>query len=299
MSLFDREFRPLLAGKGEVLSLKYPVGATPKFDGIRVLIVDGVPVSRTLKPIRNEEIRKVLTGLPTLLDGEIIATSNSFQESTSAVMKADSNIPWEYHIFDYVDITQKTIAPYSGRMAQLRELFELGKLPLQCQIVEPDYIYEQPALEELCQQHLLDGYEGTMVRDPRGTYKCGRSTTREGILLKLKQFSDTEAVIIGFEELMHNDNEATVNALGNTERSTHKENLRGSGMLGAFVVHPIGEPDRIYKVGTGMTHQQRQDFWNKQDELLGELVKVKYFDQGIKDVPRFPVFLGFRDIEDM
>ena len=138
-----------------------------------------------------------------------------------------------------------------------------------------------------------------MVRHPGGTYKCGRSTPNEGILLKLKQFSDTEAVIVGFEELMHNDNEATTNALGQTERSTHKENLRGSGMLGAFVVHPIGEPDRIYKVGTGFTHQQRQEYWNNQAELLGNLVKVKYFEQGIKDVPRFPVFLGFRDRDDL
>ncbi len=166
-------------------------------------------------------------------------------------------------------------------------------------MVLPEYIYEQKALQELAQQHIADGYEGSMLREPSGGYKCGRSTTKQGTLLKLKQFEDTEAVIIGFEELLHNNNEAVKNALGHTERSTHKENRTGGETLGAFVVHPIGEPTLVYKVGTGMTAEQRQQFWDSRSSLKGQLVKVKYFAQGIKNVPRFPVFLGFRDEADL
>ena len=132
MEPFDREFRPLLAGR-ETFSI-----STTQLVQRQSLTVSeysssmGVPMSRTLKPIRNKLIQEVLSGLPSLLDGEIIATSNSFQESTTAVMRADAEIPWEYHIFDYVDTSKSAIAPYSSRMSQLRELFELGHFPEQC-----------------------------------------------------------------------------------------------------------------------------------------------------------------------
>jgi DNA ligase-1 len=290
-------FKPLLAGSADLLSLQFPVAATPKFDGIRCLIIDGQPVSRTLKPIRNRSVRSALEGLPAILDGEIIAKSGSFQDSTSAAMAEISEIPWEYHIFDYV--SGELEVDYANRMRQLAELFELNDMPPQCKIVLPEYVYSLDHLKELCQQHLEEGYEGTMVRSPQGRYKCGRSTKREGILLKIKAFKDTEAVIVGFEELMHNENEATTNALGHTERSTHTDNKRASGMLGSFVVHPIDQPDLTYSVGTGLTQKQRIEYWQQQEQLLGKLVKVKYFEQGVKDRPRFPVFLGFRDPDDM
>src|SRR5690606_8348078 len=63
------------------------------------------------------------------------------------------------------------------------------------------------------------GFEGLILRDPNGPYKYGRSTAREGWMLKLKRFKDSEAEVIGVEEEMHNGNEAKVNALGLTERS--------------------------------------------------------------------------------
>jgi DNA ligase-1 len=39
-----------------------------------------------------------------------------------------------------------------------------------------------------------------------GTYKFGRSTVRDNILLKVKRFLDDEAVVIDIEEKMHNEN---------------------------------------------------------------------------------------------
>ena len=290
-------FKPLLATNADLLAIKYPVAATPKIDGIRCIISDGHVLSRSLKPIRNQKIVRVLEGLPGLLDGEIVSVSNNFQDSTTAVMRGDAEIPWEYHIFDYIKSNPDT--PYSSRIAQLKELFETHDFPMQCRLVLPDYIYTREILDEAIQEHLAAGYEGTMLREPSGRYKFGRSTKREGILLKVKQFTDTEAVVVGFDELMHNENEATVNALGLTERSSHKENKRSSGMLGAFVVHPQGEPDLIYRVGTGLTLEQRKEYWDTQEELKGSLIKVKYFEQGVKELPRHPVFLGFRNKDDL
>jgi DNA ligase-1 len=52
-------------------------------------------------------------------------------------------------------------------------------------------------------------------------------------------------------------------------------------------------------VGTGFTADQRADFWSRREQLRGQLVKYKHFPHGVKDAPRHPVFLGFRDPEDM
>lgn len=69
---------------------------------------------------------------------------------------------------------------------------------------------ELAAYKEKC---LSEGYEGVMVRDPAGPYKCGRSTVREGWLLKIKRFEDGEAEVLETYEGMSNYNEAGVDAL--------------------------------------------------------------------------------------
>jgi DNA ligase-1 len=81
-------------------------------------------------------------------------------------------------------------------------------------------------------QWLLEGHEGVMIRSLGGPYKQGRSTEREGYLLKLKQFKDSEAIVLGSYEQMHNENEAKTNALGHTERSTEKAGMVPAGVLG-------------------------------------------------------------------
>jgi DNA ligase-1 len=137
-----------------------------------------------------------------------------------------------------------------------------------------------------------------MLRDPNGRYKFGRSTAKEGILLKVKRFSDAEAVIVGFEERMHNGNPATTDALGHTERSSHKENLTGRGDLGALVVKcELFESE--FNIGTGFDDATRKEIWDNRETYLGKVVKFKYQTAGMKDVPRFPVYVGLRHENDL
>mgnify|MGYP003413024970 len=130
-----------------------------------------------------------------------------------------------------------------------------------------------------------------MVRSSSGHYKFGRSTTKEGILLKLKRFFDAEAVITEAHELMHNANEATTNALGYTERSSHKANMLGMDVLGKFTVDWNGI---TFDVGTGFNAQQRAQYWSEPDRCVGKTITFKYQSVGPSGKPRFPVFLGFR-----
>jgi DNA ligase-1 len=140
---------------------------------------------------------------------------------------------------------------------------------------------------------VADGYEGVILRAPHAPYKFGRSTVREGYLLKVKRFQDSEAQIIGYEEEMHNGNEATINALGYTERSSHAENRTGKGTLGALVVRDLVTKVE-FKIGTGFTPAERLKIWALRHEHLDDVVKYRFFPVGVKDKPRHPSFLGFR-----
>ncbi|HQG29101.1 MAG TPA: ATP-dependent DNA ligase, partial [Candidatus Ozemobacteraceae bacterium] len=99
------------------------------------------------------------------------------------------------------------------------------------------------------------------------------------------------------EERMHNANEATVNALGHTERSSHKENKSGRGDLGALIL--TTEDGLEFNCGTGFDNATRREIWDNRDQYMGQFAKIKSFLIGVKDKPRFPVFLGFRDASDM
>lgn len=299
-------FKPMLSGTApaDLSKLSYPLLASPKLDGIRCIIRDGVAVSRSLKPIRNDYVRASLKGLPEGWDGELMV-KGEFNDVQSAIMSREGEPDFSFCVFDWhVPRTDDnlTIEPshFQGRLELLalwvdevnRDFVELVPHRL---VNSPD---ELTAFEAEC---LEAGFEGVMVRDPEGPYKYGRSTVREGWLLKIKQFEDTEAVIVGFKERMHNENEATTNELGLTERSSAKDGKRPAGDLGAFEC--VTDDGAEFDCGGGMTDAQRADFWVRKDELLGQTIKFKHLPPpgGRKDgqAPRHPVFLGFRHQDDL
>ena len=288
--------KPMLSGKVEdVNDLTYPVYATVKLDGIRALMVDGKLVSRTFKSIKNNHIRTTLEAiLPDAIDGELLV-GTTFQDCSSGVMR-ESGIPdFTYYAFDYV--TDSLTKPYLERMKELETWFEDNQ-PARVTLVLPKKINNVEELNEFEAQSLADGFEGVMVRSADGKYKEGRGTTREGLLLKLKRFSDAEAEVIGYAEKMHNMNVATKDAFGRSERSSHQENKVGVDTLGKFVCRDL-ETGIEFGVGTGMDDAQRAEFWANKDDLIGKIIKYKFFSIGVKEAPRHPVFLGFRDKDDM
>lgn len=287
--------KPMLAATWSGEELQFPVYATPKFDGIRALVIDNKLVSRTFKPIKNKNIVETLKSLPSGLDGELIA--GNFQETTHRVMKVEETEgEWAFHVFDYVkDNLEK---PYWERMEDLREWWtEHDSSIINIIPVIPEIINDQAQLTAYELQCLDRGYEGVIIRSRTGPYKCGRSTLKEGYLLKIKRFKDNEATIVGFVEYEHNTNEAEKDNFGRTKRSSKQEGKMPGGMLGNFILQlPDGQQ---FGCGTGFTHAQRKEYWTNKEQLLGKLVKFKHFEIGEKDLPRHPVFLGFRDQDDI
>jgi DNA ligase-1 len=289
-------FKPMLAESvTDTSKLRYPLIASPKLDGIRAVNLDGTLVSRSLKPIPNAYVQAMFYGETTRwFDGELICgeptAKDVYSKTNSAVMSRDGEPDVTWYLFDHFE------TPPWGFTTRLQALRRESQGFPRVVILDQHYVISEEALlayEETC---LQQGYEGVMLRDPGGRYKYGRSTEKEGFLLKLKRFRDDEFKVVGFEERLHNGNEAKTNALGHTERSSHQENKVGRGDLGALILE-TAEGLR-FNCGSGFTDEDRRAIWDKRDDYIGRLAKVKHFAYGVVDKPRFPVFLGWRDAID-
>lgn len=287
--------KPMLASPAGPV-IPYPMLLSPKLDGIRCLIIDGVAVGRSLKPLPNKFVQK-LFGRPELngLDGELIVGSPTakevFRATSSGVMSVEGEPDVSFWVFD--DFMES--GGFHRRLHTARRRIKKQRF---CEPVPHVQILNEDQLNSWEEDYLAMGYEGVMLRHPDGPYKHGRSTAKEAWLLKVKRFEDGEARIIDFRALMHNANEAKRNELGYLERSSHKAGKVGKQTLGALIVKDL-KTGVEFDIGTGFTADQRQLLWSVGDNLIGRIVKYKSQPTGVKEKPRFPVFLGFRDPLDM
>lgn len=293
---------PMLAGKcSDIAKLKYPLLASPKLDGVRA-IVEGIKpprlLARSLKPIPNAFAQKVFGCLPRGVDGELIVgdptAPDAYRKTVSAVMSQDGEPDHlRFHVFDMFDGD-----PAVSFQSRLENLGHAIHNEFYVSPVPHTMIYSAEELDAYENHMVTLGYEGVMVRSLSGPYKEGRSTEKEGYLLKIKRFADSEAVVTGFYELKHNDNAAEKNALGHTERSTKKEGMVLGGVLGGLEVRDV-KTGVEFCIGGGFTAADRAALWADRDSLVGRTTKYKYFASGSKDKPRFPVWLGWRNSIDL
>jgi DNA ligase-1 len=229
------------------------------------------------------------------LDGELVVGNpydkNLMQQTQSGVMSVDGEPDVSWHIFDKWDAPEEY--RFRAHCAKLLTRPSEGVVWVPHRVVRS--FDDIKLLEEIA---LNAGYEGIMLRDPNGPYKQGRSTLREGYLLKVKRFEDSEAEVVGFKEQMRNDNVATTDARGYTKRSTHAEGKSAAGVLGALLVRDIHSGVE-FDIGTGFTAEQRANLWEGRKYLIGKIAKYKHFPIGVVDAPRFPTFIGWRDRRDM
>lgn len=304
MNEFLKGFKPLLAapvdGEEDLKKLNYPVLVSPKIDGIRVLIHPELgPVTRSLKPVPNLFIMHILSKMPWGLDGEIVSGNitapDVFNKTASAVMTHDGEPQFVFHVFDYF---QYTDTPFVQRLEKTAMLVKHAAYStymdaIRLRLVDHHFCHSCIEVLNMEDQFITQGYEGIMIRDINGIYKFGRSTFKQGILLKMKRMQDDEAVIIGFEELYRNVNPAEINALGYTERSTQHHGMVPADTLGALLVEhkDFGH----FRIGSGFDQATRDDFWRRRKELEGKHATFKYQKVGVVDKPRFPIFKGIRE----
>ncbi len=313
--------KPMLACDWDENRISFPAMAQPKIDGVRALNMHGGLTGRSLKLFKNRYTtdfysQEFFKGF----DGEMAAQSETHPDLCRLTTSALGTIVGQpftlWWLFDY--ITESTIA------LQYYDRYMLMRNRVTAMQSDPDYapwagrlrivpmrmVNTAEELLEFDELNLEMGYEGTIIRDPKGRHKQGRSTVREGGLLRIKRFIESEAVVESIVEGESNQNEAQTNELGLQFRSSHQENMVPNGLVGSLTCRALStvkdgarvviqEGQEITVSPGNMPHDQRKFYFENQTELVGKTIKFKFFPKGIKDKPRFPTFVTIRQPEDM
>jgi len=232
-------FRPMLAEDCDnIETVSFPVLATPKVDGIRCLTFPPpknsgesqtcTALSRKLKSIPNIFVRTWLeTNCGPWLDGELVVVDElcnvlPFFKTSSGIMGQKGEPNFRFLAFDHFE---NISAPYVTRIVRLGTAYtHLGSHRLQKLI--PVHIHDIEELETFERACLAAGHEGVMIRSMDGVYKKGRSTLREGFLLKIKRWRDSEAEVLSVFEEKTNTNEAKkIECKGGQNRLGHPRRL--------------------------------------------------------------------------
>lgn len=281
--------------------LRFPLLVSPKLDGIRCVVKGSTCVSRKLIDLPSQQVHDLFQGYEDF-DGELIVGPPNaygvYNRTQSHVMSRDKpSDELTFHVFDFADI-DLACESFTSRLQIVTNLAMSNEL-------YGDKIFIVPhmpcgnlkELLELEEYYLKQGYEGIMMRDPGGRYKWGRGTFKEGLIYKLKRFQDDEAIITGFIEEQTNMNDLEEDNLGHAKRSTKQEGMMGANTLGKILADFEGIE---ISIAPGvLKHPQRRYIWDNQSEFLGKLVKFRHFPHGVKEKPRQPRFIGFRDKIDL
>ena len=299
-------YTPMLAQKFEdrLDELEFPLFTQPKLDGIRCItyLQDGVLVakSRAGKPIEAiphvlEELEPFFAENPNaVLDGELYNhdLKNDFNKIISLVRKmkparsasdtdktydkklekfetalAESKEKVQYWIYD---------APRIGDHTE-SELFSVRNRTLTTSIANSKSLVIVPThtsenlddVDERYNEYMSEGYEGQMVR-----VDFAYENKRSKKLLKRKDFTDSEYLVIGIEE-------GDGNRTGTAKNLTCKDEKTG----------------QIFNSNIKGTHEYLAEILENKDYYIGKQATIKYFELTPDGVPRFPYAIAFRDYE--
>ena len=299
--------RPMRAVKvkdKDLDKIKFPVWASPKFDGIRGIVKDGIVLSNTLTPIPNKYIQDQL-GWAAFngLDGELVVRESEFNLTSSGVMSEDGKPGFEFQVFDLWD---KPTCDFEMRFNYLTlKLVSID--PTHIKVCHQELCYNVEELLAFEVECLEAGFEGICFRHANAPYKYGRGTLNDGCLYKRKPFEDGEAMIVGFEEQLENLNELTLDERGLAKRSSHQANKLGKNTLGKLICASSEFGEIKIGTGTGLTQALRQFIWDNQELFVNKFLTYKFQRHGTLNKPRIAIldkessfeFMRMRDYRDL
>lgn len=312
--------KPQLAEDAVLEAVQFPVWVQPKIDGVRAMNLRGQLTGRSLDPFAGYGITEFFSKPHFVgLDGEMTlgskpnCTDRLCSKTTGAMgrFKGVDQMPdLHWWCFDY--ITEATLKmPYEARYEALKmRLLALDHDRLR----RVDYaeVHSEAALKQMITDFAENGFEGTIIRNPRAFYKPGRATKKGQELWRVKPWADAEILVTGITEGEMNANEAKRNTLGRTERSSAKAGMIPNGQVGSIqgvmladFYDPITGKLLFPKglevtVGSGeMTVEEAIDYFKNPKKIVGHIVKFKHMTHGVKDKPRFPTYVSHRLKTDM
>ena len=277
--------KPMLAHKydNNRVDWSLPVYIQPKLDGVRCLFTKDGAFSRTGKQFKNlAHIELALIPFfkdnpDIVLDGELYnhELKHDFEKIISLVRKQkptaddrhEAQHLVQFHCYDYFDGVR-----YDSYKTRMQNLYNSDI------DIYGDYVKNVPAqlvdsynyARTIHTTFLSEGYEGSIIRLD-GLYKHGRSYD----LMKFKDFSDTEATIIGYE-------------LGKGKRT---------GTLGKFIMLDDEGVQFGCPPGKGYNYKDLEEMLTNVADYIGKRATFTYFQRTQAGSYRHPLFKTIRDYE--
>ena len=254
-------------------SIQFPCYVQRKYDGTRCV---GIPrkglFSRNRKAYPHlQHIQKELNQLPPhlILDGELYSDTLTFQEIVGLVKREtlkpgdeEKQTQIQFHVYDIINVL-----PYELRMKSLQLLFEKNMFK-HIVPVQTDVCQSEDHMKELNAKYVAEGYEGIMLRNKTGPYKCARSAD----LQKFKEFFDNEYEVVDFKE--------------------------GEGQEAGCVLWVCQtEEGKVFHCRPRGTREDRIQLFQEGKKYVGKHLTVRYQELTNDGIPRFPVGIAFRDYE--
>ncbi len=310
-----KKFKPFLAPNESVdlNNTNYPILASYKLDGYRCIFYKGEILTRSLKQVQNkqlrekfEPIRKYTEDNNCILDGEVYSHKLTFQELNKFFMSEDLEskrsikrygkvltlpVHVKFYAFDCI-IDDNLEEEFFKRCLKLHKIIDKFK-DISEYVTQTD-LYKKENIELIFDKALENGYEGLILKDPNGRYKCGRGTIKEGLIYKVKPFVTFDAEILHVVQATEVDPNAEkkINELGRSVTSKKKGDRVLINKASAFEVEYEG---KRLKVVIAMTDEEKEAIWAKKSTYIGRTIEYKGMMIGSKDVPRHPVMIRFRE----
>lgn len=273
----DGDAKPMLAQSFNPDKPKFPYLVQPKLNGVRAKLTVATTAfgkSATLKSRGGKfynvpvHLLKEALVLPNgIYDGEIYRHGWKLQRITAAVKKMRDDT-WELKFVCYDTYTEGKVN--SQRTESIHTIFT-AHLPkgASLQICPTEWAYTPADLLTLTTQHVKQGYEGSMLRNPSALYQPG---FRSKDLLKVKSMQDDEFEITGYKSA----------------------NGRNAGCIVFRCIQPNGKEFDVNPEGT--LEQRRADYLIG-ESFIGKMLTVRYQELSEEETPIFPVGIVIRDYE--
>lgn len=269
---------------------------TLKLDGNRCIAVneeDGVKFfTRKGQPIEGmTELEQQFRGLPKnrVFDGELLLENKNnlpsdelFRATQKVVRKDGEKKNLEFYVFDSLSISEfrdgKSKDTYEKRRNNLDSMFNYFNDGQITKIKLLPVLYsgtDKAMIKQIAEQVVKDGFEGVMVNTADGLYQ----TKRVNDLLKVKFMKTADLLVLDLEKAIDGQFE---------------------GLLGRVNVEYKGNS---VGVGSGFTLEQRREFINNPELIVGKIIEVSYFEESKNEKTgepslRFPIFKCIRHDKD-
>ena len=294
---FGKDFIPQWEVQQAYSTEKHPLkenewfSLSQKLNGVRGTFFEGKILSRQGKEFSGLEHiigdlealfpdleNRVLDGELVRLNSEGLADNENFRIGTGILNQDDADKRvMQFIVFDLLPKSEfangESELTYKNRLAVINDMREkIAELNLKY-VAAVEILYSGEDVE------MIDFYLDKMVSEDKEGLMLNRDSKyqrkRHNGILKVKRFYTVDLEVISVEE----------------------GSGRLHGVLGAFVVDYKG--NRL-NVGSGMTDEQRKEFWQIRENLPGRIIEVKYKEEssdkktGSKSL-QFPIFVALRE----